>query len=77
MIPCKNWIEPCEAARRIEDHFGVQDALAYLRQPPGEEGFTKVPLATYVGDLLNGGMGITPTRNVSASGQIFFARALA
>src|SRR3954451_18391617 len=30
MEPCKVWIEQCEAARRIEDEFGVQDALAYL-----------------------------------------------
>ena len=27
---CKVWIEQCDAARRIEDQFGVQDALAYL-----------------------------------------------
>ena len=30
MEPCKVWIEQCDAARRIEDEFGVQDALAYL-----------------------------------------------
>src|SRR4051812_30355083 len=27
---CKVWVEQCEAARRIEDEFGVRDALAYL-----------------------------------------------
>ncbi len=27
---CKVWIEQCDAARRIEDEFGTQDALAYL-----------------------------------------------
>jgi len=27
---CKVWIEQCDAARRIEDEFGVQVALAYL-----------------------------------------------
>jgi hypothetical protein len=27
---CKVWIEQCEAVRRIEDEFGVQDALTYL-----------------------------------------------
>jgi hypothetical protein len=27
---CKVWIEQCNAARRIEHEFGVQDALAYL-----------------------------------------------
>ena len=30
MEQCKVWIEQCEAARRIEDEFGVRDALAYL-----------------------------------------------
>src|SRR4051795_10808983 len=27
---CKVWIEQCEAARRIEDEFGTDKALAYL-----------------------------------------------
>ena len=27
---CKIWIEQCEAARRIEDKFGTDKALAYL-----------------------------------------------
>jgi len=27
---CKIWIEQCQAARNIEDEFGVPDALAYL-----------------------------------------------
>lgn len=27
---CKVWIEQCEAARRIEDEFGIPNALAYL-----------------------------------------------
>ena len=27
---CKIWIEQCEAARRIEDEFGTDKALAYL-----------------------------------------------
>jgi hypothetical protein len=30
MIPCKIWIEQCKAARRIEDDFGTDKALAYL-----------------------------------------------
>jgi hypothetical protein len=30
MIPCKVWVEQCDAARRIEDDFGVQNALDYL-----------------------------------------------
>jgi hypothetical protein len=30
MNPCKVWIEQCEAARRIEDEFGTDKALAYL-----------------------------------------------
>ncbi len=30
MNPCKVWIEQCEAARRIEDDFGTQNAFAYL-----------------------------------------------
>jgi hypothetical protein len=30
MEQCKVWVEQCEAARRIEDEFGVRDALAYL-----------------------------------------------
>ena len=30
MQPRKIWIEQCEAARRIEDEFGTQKALAYL-----------------------------------------------
>jgi hypothetical protein len=30
MIPCKIWVEQCEAARTIEDNFGVQNALDYL-----------------------------------------------
>ncbi len=28
--PCKIWIEQCQAARSIEDEFGVPQALAYL-----------------------------------------------
>ena len=27
---CKIWVEQCEAARRIEDEFGTDKALAYL-----------------------------------------------
>jgi hypothetical protein len=27
---CKVWVEQCEAARRIEDEFGTDKALAYL-----------------------------------------------
>jgi hypothetical protein len=27
---CKVWIEQCESARRIEDEFGTDKALAYL-----------------------------------------------
>jgi hypothetical protein len=30
MRPCGIWIEQCEAARRIEDEFGVRSALEYL-----------------------------------------------
>lgn len=30
MEPRKVWIEQCEAARRIEDEFGVRNALDYL-----------------------------------------------
>ena len=30
MDPCKIWVEQCEAARRIEDEFGTDRALAYL-----------------------------------------------
>jgi hypothetical protein len=30
MDPCKIWVEQCEAARRIEDEFGTDKALAYL-----------------------------------------------
>src|SRR4051794_3398288 len=30
MDPSKIWVEQCEAARRIEDDFGVRDALGYL-----------------------------------------------
>jgi hypothetical protein len=30
MKPCKIWIEPCKAARGIEDDFGTEKALAYL-----------------------------------------------
>lgn len=30
MIPCKIWVEQCKAARRIEDDFGTDKALAYL-----------------------------------------------
>jgi len=30
MEPCRIWVERCKAARRIEDEFGVQNALAYL-----------------------------------------------
>jgi len=30
MIPCKIWIEQCEAARGIENEVGKQKALAYL-----------------------------------------------
>jgi hypothetical protein len=30
MDPCKLWVEQCEAARRIEDEFGTDKALAYL-----------------------------------------------
>ncbi len=30
MIPCKIWVEQCKAARRIEDEFGTDKALAYL-----------------------------------------------
>ena len=30
MEPCKVWIEQCDAARRIEDEFGADKALAYL-----------------------------------------------
>jgi hypothetical protein len=30
MIPCRIWVGQCEAARRIEDNFGVPNALAYL-----------------------------------------------
>src|SRR4051812_3163770 len=27
---CKIWVEQCEAARKIEDEFGTDKALAYL-----------------------------------------------
>ena len=30
MDPSKIWIEQCQAARRIEDDFGVRNALDYL-----------------------------------------------
>jgi hypothetical protein len=30
MEPCKIWVEQCDAARRIEDDFGTDKALAYL-----------------------------------------------
>src|SRR4051794_16051360 len=30
MDPCKVWVEQCEAARRVEDEFGTDKALAYL-----------------------------------------------
>ena len=30
MVPCKIWVEQCKAARRIEDDFGTDKALAYL-----------------------------------------------
>ena len=30
MNPRKIWVEQCEAARRIEDEFGTDKALAYL-----------------------------------------------
>ena len=30
MEPSKIWIEQCDAARRIEDDFGVRNALDYL-----------------------------------------------
>jgi hypothetical protein len=30
MDPSKIWIEQCDAARRIEDDFGVRNALDYL-----------------------------------------------
>ncbi|MGE5755726.1 MAG: hypothetical protein ACM35G_08430 [Planctomycetaceae bacterium] len=30
MIPCKIWVEQYKAARRIEDDFGTDKALAYL-----------------------------------------------
>jgi hypothetical protein len=30
MNPRKIWVEQCEAARRIEDEFGIDKALAYL-----------------------------------------------
>jgi hypothetical protein len=30
MEPCKVWVEQCDAARRIEDEFGVPNAPAYL-----------------------------------------------
>ncbi|HEY2159555.1 MAG TPA: hypothetical protein VGH33_28280, partial [Isosphaeraceae bacterium] len=30
MTPDEIWREQCDAARRIEDDFGVRDALAYL-----------------------------------------------
>jgi len=30
MNPCKIWVEQCKAARRIEDDFGTDKALAYL-----------------------------------------------
>jgi hypothetical protein len=30
MNPYKIWVEQCEATRRIEDEFGVSNALAYL-----------------------------------------------
>jgi len=30
MEPCRIWIEQCEAARGIEDEFGIPKALEYL-----------------------------------------------
>lgn len=30
MDPSKIWVEQCDAARRIEDDFGVRNALVYL-----------------------------------------------
>jgi hypothetical protein len=30
MNPSKIWVEQCEAARKIEDDFGTQNALGYL-----------------------------------------------
>jgi hypothetical protein len=30
MDPCKTWVGQCVAARRIEDEFGTDKALAYL-----------------------------------------------
>ena len=30
MIPCKIWIEQCEAAMGVESEFGIPQALSYL-----------------------------------------------